>query len=558
MDDQHLKDFENQLDKFNNPKNIDEFFKRKLNKREFFLDDKHLSNLELQLDQLRKVKLKYWYRAAAVLLFLLTSVLLYFNNFDNSSKALTNNEKININNQISKRNLKPNNFKIENKPDLENVVEKNIKKEVLKSKEKQNNTLKTTNSNIKSVKKQVVKPVSINSYSSKKILPTLPIRSNKNKELSEINNFIGIAENSGEILTTNSENNLTKNNENEIINILSTDTILNGFNNSIVTDSINAFQILNDSEQFLKDSSENEILIKIDSILEEFPQNILESIITDSILEIPDSVKLEIEELFDSIKNDNKLSISFSIGNNYNMKQTSVMDPRQGIAPNPSYSQTLENCIFNLPADFRISYNLNQSLSFSSGISINSLGEKINYNNIHETNMIYDSSYIDTICNFGTFHVPFYNWNTSQMDTTIYSLMMDTSYWINESYQEESINNYNVQNRYTYLNIPFMVGYQFKIKKINIGLRAGGAVGFRINNSKGMYYNTNIQGLHSFKAKRTIYNIVTTASIGYNFRKTEVFIEPKYWLNLNNSVLQSKIDQKYHLLGLNIGVLLRL
>ena len=112
MDDQHLKDFENQLDKFNNPKNIDEFFKRKLNKREFFLDDKHLSNLELQLDQLRKVKLKYWYRAAAVLLFLLTSVLLYFNNFDNSSKALTNNEKININNQISKRNLKPNNFKI--------------------------------------------------------------------------------------------------------------------------------------------------------------------------------------------------------------------------------------------------------------------------------------------------------------------------------------------------------------------------------------------------------------------------------------------------------------
>ena len=53
MDDQHLKDFENQLDKFNNPKNIDDFFKNKLNKREFSLDDKHLSNLEQQLDQLK-------------------------------------------------------------------------------------------------------------------------------------------------------------------------------------------------------------------------------------------------------------------------------------------------------------------------------------------------------------------------------------------------------------------------------------------------------------------------------------------------------------------------
>ena len=53
-----------------------------------------------------------------------------------------------------------------------------------------------------------------------------------------------------------------------------------------------------------------------------------------------------------------------------------------------------------------------------------------------------------------------------------------------------------------------MVGYQFKIKNISIGLRAGGTVGFKINNAKGMYYNSNIQGLHSFRAKKTIYNIV--------------------------------------------------
>ena len=103
-----------------------------------------------------------------------------------------------------------------------------------------------------------------------------------------------------------------------------------------------------------------------------------------------------------------------------------------------------------------------------------------------------------------------------------------------------------------------MVGYQFKIKNISIGLRAGGAVGFKINNAKGMYYNSNIQGLHSFKAKKTIYNIVTTASFGYQFKNIEMFIEPRYWLNLTNSILKSDIDHKYHVLGLNIGVSLKI
>ena len=101
MDDQHLKDFENQLDKFNNPKNIDDFFKSKLNKREFSLDDKHLSNLEQQLDQLRRFKSKYWYSAAAALLLLISS-LLYINYYENetivkSTNKLISAENLNIN-----------------------------------------------------------------------------------------------------------------------------------------------------------------------------------------------------------------------------------------------------------------------------------------------------------------------------------------------------------------------------------------------------------------------------------------------------------------------------
>ena len=41
--------------------------------------------------------------------------------------------------------------------------------------------------------------------------------------------------------------------------------------------------------------------------------------------------------------------------------------------------------------------------------------------------MVYDSNFIDTVCSIGTFHIPYYDINTNQMDTAIYSLMMDTS-----------------------------------------------------------------------------------------------------------------------------------
>ena len=347
--------------------------------------------------------------------------------------------------------------------------------------------------------------------------------------------------------------------EEEIINDIITDSNYNNLVNPLIIDSTDVFNVINDTSlKEISDTLENVVFLLKDSIIDALSQNILDSIIKDSIQKAPDSLQNEMVELYDSMKVEKKFSISFSLGTNYIMKQNSILDPSQGMAPNPQYSQTLEDCIVSLPLDLRVNYNLNNKFSLSTGINTASLGEKIDYNHVHENYMVYDSNFIDTVCNIGTFHIPYYDINTNQMDTAIYSIMMDTSYWINESYEEESINNYNVQNRYTYLNIPFMIGYQFKIKNISIGLRAGGAVGFRINNSNGMYYNSNIQGLHSFRAKKTIYNIVTTASLGYQFKKIKMFIEPKYWFNLTNSILKSDIDHKYHLLGLNIGISLKI
>ena len=558
MDDQHLKDFENQLDKFNNPKNIDEFFKSKLNNREFSLDDKHLSNLEQQLNQLKRSNSKYWYSAAAALLLLLSS-LLYFNYYEkeaivNYTSKEISTENLNVNNEdLEASKTKANDVKSSNIISTKKINQENSKIDQTKiSKSKNKKTLEI------STKKE-----DLNTFSKSTSILDVPkskiaVVSKKNV-LVKKNNLEKSEEKIDELALNNTKSNFILTSEKDIIKDIITDSTYNKHINPLTIDSNDGFSIINDSSlKEISDTLENTVFLFKDSILDAFSQNLLDSVIEDSIQKSPDSLQNEMVELFDSMKVEKKFSISFSLGTNYIMKQNSILDPSQGMAPNPQYSQTLEECIISLPLDLRVNYNLNNKFSLSSGISTASLGEKIDYNDVYENYMVYDSNFIDTVCNIGTFHVPYYDINTNQMDTAIYSLMMDTSYWVNESYEEESVNNYNVQNRYTYLNIPFMIGYQFKINNINIGLRAGGAVGFRINNSNGMYYNSNIQGLHSFKAKKTIYNIVTTASIGYQFKNIEMFIEPRYWFNLTNSILKSEIDHKYHVLGLNIGVSLKI
>jgi len=559
MDDQHLQDFENQLDKFNNPKNIDDFFKSKLNKREFSLDDKHLSNLEQQLDQLKRFKSKYWYSAAAALLLLISS-LLYINYYENETIVKSTNKQLSAENlNINKENLGAGKTKANDAKKSESISTNQENSKINQPKNSNSKNKKTLET---SQRKEVLNTVSKSSSSLDIPTSKISVVTKNTNVLVKENDLENNKDKLAELALNNPKSNSILIKEEEIIKDITTDSTYNNLINPLMIDSTDGFNAINDTSlKEISDTLENVVFLLKDSITDALSQNLLESIIKDSIQKAPDSLQNEMVELYDSMKVEKKFSISFisfSLGTNYIMKQNSILDPSQGMAPNPQNSQTLEDCIVSLPLDLRFNYNLNNKFSLSTGINTASLGEKIDYNDVHENYMVYDSNFIDTVCNIGTFHIPYYDINTNQMDTAIYSVMMDTSYWVNESYEEESINNYNVQNRYTYLNIPFMIGYQFKIKNISIGLRAGGAVGFRINNSNGMYYNSNIQGLHSFKAKKTIYNIVTTASVGYQFKKIEMFVEPKYWFNLTNSVLKSNIDHKYHLLGLNIGVSLKI
>ena len=69
LDEKHLDDFNQQLNKHNSNFNpIDSLFKKKLLQRDFPFDVKHLNALKKQLSKFNASNFKKWYWAASILL----------------------------------------------------------------------------------------------------------------------------------------------------------------------------------------------------------------------------------------------------------------------------------------------------------------------------------------------------------------------------------------------------------------------------------------------------------------------------------------------------------
>jgi hypothetical protein len=590
LDEKHLDDFNQQLNKHNSNFNpIDSLFKKKLLQRDFPLDVKHLNALKKQLSKFNASNFKKWYWAASLLLGIgITSLVYFTTNTTNSKKNIT--EKFNtyesVTDETNKSPKKQKSTELNNLTKSENPsrIKKLIGNDKKVTKETASKDLKVQNTNKVLLRDHSIPNTKLNSKN-EKLLTTTHVLENKFSS-NLLNNKVGLLKNveSKDLINgynsiknisfkasqiDSSQNSFVKMEDEPMEFNIEIPIIDNGRfesqNDSETIINEDTFNSSIDSLENIKEDLNNITNVSSDSLNKDLIKNTSDSIVQDSVLNNPDSLLIQISEFYDSIKPERKWSLSFSIGSNLIMKKSSILNPNQGMSPavNQSLSsainnQIIDNNIFNIPVDLRINYKMNKSFSISSGLSTVSFGEKIDYNNIHESNMVYDSNFIDTICIIGTFHIPFYNWNTGQTDTAIYNVTKDTTYWESENYEETTMNNYKVQNRYTYLNVPFMVGYEFSVRKFRFSLKAGGAIGFRISNSIGKYYNKNIQDLHPFEMKKTIFNIVATTSIGYQIKRFEIFLEPKYWLNVTNVTNSLDVDHKYHLFGGNIGISFKL
>jgi hypothetical protein len=136
----------------------------------------------------------------------------------------------------------------------------------------------------------------------------------------------------------------------------------------------------------------------------------------------------------------------------------------------------------------------------------------------------------------------------------------DTSYsWVTEDslyYEHQSI---YAQNRFRYIEIPAMVGYEFRFKNVGLEVATGVSLGFRVNSSgKFLDSDNNLVDINPSNSPytNTMMNYILTVGVKYHIsNRFSVIAQPIYKTNLN-SLFESGLgsDTRYSSFGVNVGM----
>ncbi len=209
---------------------------------------------------------------------------------------------------------------------------------------------------------------------------------------------------------------------------------------------------------------------------------------------------------------------------------------------------------------------------FQTGISYLQLNENFNYTEEINT--------IDTTASFWEYTPLGY---THSFDTVGYQFQIDTLngdtffvyvpmiidsiimvYDSSQVYQTESNNstkNYNIRNKYTYLNIPLMFGYSFyDSKKLTLTGKLGGNIGILLNAKGKSFSLVDNKSVIDFDKNSLPFlktNISWLASINMYIKLEKymgIYIEPYFRGNLNSMFDNSHaVGLKANAIGLNAG-----
>lgn len=220
-------------------------------------------------------------------------------------------------------------------------------------------------------------------------------------------------------------------------------------------------------------------------------------------------------------------------------------------------------------AGLKVNFHLNK-FEFTSGLSYQQIEEDFNYNELtSENNPIEYWQYyeieplhvIDTVdwifvfdpddSSFVSAPLIQETW-TTQFDSNLVEIPVHTTV----------IRNYNNRNKYTYLNIPLLMGYKFYDRdKISFTAKAGGNIGIFINaKGKGISWADRKSVIQLDKDKlpfiKTNFSWLLGLAVNYRFdEKISVVLEPWYRGSLN-SMFDNKhpVSAKTNLLGINVGL----
>ena len=208
--------------------------------------------------------------------------------------------------------------------------------------------------------------------------------------------------------------------------------------------------------------------------------------------------------------------------------------------------------IVSLSYGLRMNYNFSEKINVSLGANSLTYGEDVNYSTIYSTSesmgsVSKDSSYLEYI------YTEIFDTINGGYDTLVTTLVIDTTFMVDTTIINVNATNYAGKNRFTYLQIPIMFGYKFTFNKLSVNMRLGGSYGILIKNS-GSYVDNSISNIELPNLRKTMINMVASATIGYQLKKMNVFIEPKFRLNSGSIITHPEIEQHYTSIGCNFGL----
>ena len=211
-----------------------------------------------------------------------------------------------------------------------------------------------------------------------------------------------------------------------------------------------------------------------------------------------------------------------------------------------------ETNIVSMSYGLRMNYSFNEKINISLGANSLTYGEDVNYSTIYSTSesigsVSKDSSYLEYIYTA----VP--DTINGGYDTTITTIIVDTTFMVDTTIINVNATDYAGKNRFTYLQIPIMFGYKFTFNKLSVNVRLGGSYGILLKNT-GSYVDNNVSNIELPNLRKTMINMVASTTIGYQLKKMNVFIEPKFRLNSGSIITHPEIKQRYTSIGCNFGL----
>lgn len=214
---------------------------------------------------------------------------------------------------------------------------------------------------------------------------------------------------------------------------------------------------------------------------------------------------------------------------------------------------------FNVSKNPMISYDfgleflikpVDSDWSLKTGLHYQELKEEINYYFLREylneelSNLPYDSIFE-------------YN-NTPSSNDTILKGINSTfnEYWIRKENQQKHI------NKFTFLNIPILIGYQigFNDSRLKLNVLAGANMSILLQNS-GYYYNNDGHIFPYNKKQDAVihWSLAAQMSLNYNWKKIYLYAKPSLlFQSKEKEFVEYDEKRQYVIYGLELGVSLKL